>query len=87
MFKIAPFVVVPKANNDLPEIFGMEINGVNKCPVCGRKIENAKSDAQETRATKWPWHAAVYEKSDSIGFKCGGTLIQSKTVLTSGQFH
>lgn len=84
MFKITPFIVVPKASHDLPEIFGMEINGVNKCPVCGRKIENAKSATQET---KWPWHAAVYEKSDGIGFKCGGTLIQSNAVLTSGRFH
>jgi len=32
----------------------------------------------------WPWHAALYHKSGrSISYKCGGTLINNKIILTA----
>lgn len=90
MFKISIAVVVPKENFPLPEIFGMEINGEDKCPLCGSKLERLQTDSRisggdETSAVWWPWHAAIYYiTQSSFNYRCGGSMIQSNAVITAG---
>lgn len=85
------FVVLPAKNYPVPQIFGMELNGVDKCPLCGKRVESSKSVAlltggSATDAVKYPWHAAIYQiTSGSRSYKCGGSLIQTKAVLTAGE--
>lgn len=71
-----------------PEIFGFELNGVDKCPLCGKKPENLISrigNDDEFEVFEWPWQAAIYEKaSGSLFYKCSGALISSTAVATSG---
>lgn len=89
MFKTSVFVVVPNSKFSLPEIFAFELNGVEKCPLCGMKLEPSKTAALisgTANIVNWPWHANIYYVlSESISFKCGGTLIQNKAVITSGK--
>lgn len=90
LFKISVAVVVPKPSFTLPEIFGMEINGIDKCPLCGRKIAQFEtgsriSGGEESSAVKWPWHAAIYYITpSSFNYRCGGSMIQSNAVITAG---
>lgn len=70
-----------------PEIFGFELNGVDKCPLCGKKPENliSRISDDEFEVFDWPWHVAIYQKaSGSLSYKCSGALISSTAVLTSG---
>lgn len=91
MFATTVFVVVPTKSFAVPQIFGMELNGVDKCPLCGKRLESGDSTALVTAggatgAIRWPWHATIYQiKAGSFSYKCGGTLIQSKAVLTAGK--
>lgn len=78
-FKTAPMVIVPKKGSALPEVFGFEVNGVERCPNCGRKVLSTNG------AAKWPWHAVIYRiQSESLSFHCAGTLIKSNSIITAG---
>jgi hypothetical protein len=91
LFKTSVFVVVPHQGHLLPQIFGFELNEVDKCPLCGKKLEknlmSRISGGDDSDAVRWPWHSTVYQiKHGSFSYICGGTLVQSKAVLTSGEF-
>ena len=68
----------------------MELNGVEKCSVCGITFETLANDTQTSvkgPVKKWPWYAVIYLiKSETVVLKCGGTLIQSKAVITAGKY-
>lgn len=87
-FKTTVFVVVPHKGNPLPQIFGFELNGIDKCPLCGKKLENLASrisGGDDSDSIRWPWHSTVYQiRFGSFSYVCGGTLIQTKTVITAG---
>lgn len=90
MFKNAALVVTSQKNYPLPIIFSMELNDVEKCSLCGMTIETASKIDSPTGSlklsSKWPWYAVIYLiKSESVSLKCGGTLIQSKAVVTAGR--
>lgn len=86
MFTTTVFVVVPKGDSSVPQIFGMELNGVDKCPLCGKRLEDTNSGGRKTEAINWPWHATIYQiKSGSFSYKCGGTLISGSAVITAGK--
>lgn len=74
-----------------PEIFGFELNGVDKCPLCGKKPENLISrigNDDEFEVFEWPWHVAIYQKaSGSLSYKCSGALISGSAVATSGECY
>lgn len=92
MFKTTVFVVVPQKGHPLPQIFGFELNGNDKCPLCGKKLEvnlpSRIAGGDDSDSVRWPWHTTIYQiKSGSFSYICGGTLIQSKTVVTTGNFR
>lgn len=40
-------------------------------------------NGQDTTHGQWPWHAAVYQhKGYNIEYKCGGSLVGAKTIIT-----
>lgn len=91
MFKTTVFVVVPLKGHQVPQIFGFELNGIDKCPLCGKRIElnlpSRISGGEDSDAIRWPWHSTIYQiKSGSFSYICGGTLILSKAVITTGKF-
>lgn len=92
LFKISVAVIVPRKGFQLPGIFGMELNGVQRCPLCGRKLEenfqsaSRISGGQESTAVSWPFHAMLYEiTSKSLKYRCGGSLFRINAVLTAGK--
>lgn len=92
MFKTTVFVVVPHKGQPVPQIFGFELNGIDKCPLCGKRLEknlpSRISGGDDSDTIQWPWHSTVYRiKSGSFSYICGGTLIQNKAVITSGNFE
>lgn len=91
MFKSTIFVVVPHKSKQVPQIFGFEINGIDKCPLCGKRIEESVlsrvSGGDDSSAVRWPWHTTIYRiKTGSFTYICGGTLILSRAVITTGKF-
>ena len=89
IFPITSFVVVSKEGFVLPDIFGMELNGIDKCPLCGSKFDQSRSAAlslNSQNSPKWPWQASIYQITQNFIFKCAGTLIKSNAVITSGEF-
>lgn len=85
MFKTSMLVVAPKTNFPLPKIFSMELNDVEKCSLCGMTFFSDSLTLSRKADSKWPWNAAIYLiRAETVSLKCGGTLIQSKAVLTAG---
>lgn len=74
-----------------PEVFGFELNGVDKCPLCGKKLEKLFqriSGSDLVEVSQWPWHVAIYhKKGGSFSHKCNGVLIRDSVVLTTGSFE
>lgn len=93
IFPTTIFVVQPNKGFPVPQIFGIELNGVDKCPLCGKRMEITDSAAMVSgghlsNVVKWPWHASVYTITlGSFAYKCGGTMIQSKAVITAGRMN
>lgn len=91
MFPLTIFVVVPNKGHPIPQIFGMELNGVDKCPLCGKRLETVGSVAlisggSTTNAMNYPWHTTIYHiKAGSFLYKCGGTMLKSNAILTAGK--
>lgn len=59
-------------------------------PPCGRRLPNIHPlIVNGTTANRhWPWHAAIYHVTTSelipvYEYKCGGSLISSKWILTA----
>lgn len=55
-------------------------------PKCGKRLvqhEALITNGYPTKEGDWPWHSAIYhfKKLDQI-YKCGGTLISAKAVVT-----
>lgn len=60
---------------------------------CGaRQVKNSAINDEDSLNNRWPWHAAIYHVvkeqgtttgSDENDYKCGGTLINSNTLLTT----
>ncbi|CAD7084448.1 unnamed protein product [Hermetia illucens] len=54
---------------------------------CGKRILLGNpliTNAEPSRHGDWPWHAAIYHvDSGSWQYKCGGTLISSRIILTA----
>lgn len=69
----------------------MELNGVDKCPLCGKRLDNVESaplvsGRGKTNALNYPWHTTIYQiKDKAFMYKCGGTMIQSNAVITAGK--
>lgn len=63
----------------------MELNGVEKCPLCGMNSEALTNKTTKLIESKWAWHAVIYHsKFETLSLICGGTLLQSKAVITTG---
>lgn len=74
-----------------PEVFSFELNGVDKCPLCGKRMERVFqriSGSDLVEVSHWPWHTTIYhKKGGSLSFKCNGVLIRDSVVLTTGNFY
>lgn len=55
--------------------------------ACGKRLvthEALITNAFESKEGDWPWHAAIYHLTNQdIIYKCGGTLLNTNTVLTA----
>lgn len=57
-------------------------------PNCGRRLVNHEpliTNGYPSNEGAWPWHAAIYhiEMNHDIAYKCGGTVITSRSILTA----
>lgn len=56
-------------------------------PKCGKRIIKHQAlitSGFTTREGDWPWHSAIFHiQLAQLNYKCGGTLINSNTVLTA----
>lgn len=67
----------------------MQINKRTEIAACGDG--KLQEDLIDNRifyghdAQRWPWHAAIYHQFNETDFvyKCGGTLVSSKFILTA----
>uniref|UniRef100_A0A6E8W4E5 Peptidase S1 domain-containing protein n=1 Tax=Anopheles coluzzii TaxID=1518534 RepID=A0A6E8W4E5_ANOCL len=61
--------------------------GVNRL-VCGRrKVKSVYliHNGIDARPGHWPWHAVIYQRANGAEeYKCGGSIIDEDTILTSG---
>lgn len=79
-------VVLPSAGAQLPQIFGLELNGHDKCPFCGHRLQSVGliSQGREAVPSRWPWHVALfYQEGFDLAYKCGGSIIRDNAVLTA----
>lgn len=86
------FIVTGISGFPFPDIFGFELNGVDKCPLCGKKpetlIQRIGNDDDFPEVIDWPWHVAIYRKmSGSLSYRCSGALISHTAVVTSGMLQ
>lgn len=55
-------------------------------PTCGKRLvqhEGLITNGYPSKEGDWPWHAALYHVDNlEQKYKCGGTLINSNTLLT-----
>jgi hypothetical protein len=65
-----------------PEIFGFELNGIDKCTLCGQRLEDSND---RDLAKQWPWHATIYQRKKNFEYICGGTLINKRAVISSAE--
>lgn len=87
-FKISAIIVVPNKDSELPQIFGFDLNGVDKCPFCGQRLQSQSvpliGKGNITAPAKWPWHAALYyQEGFNLAYKCGGSIIRDNLVLSA----
>lgn len=87
-FKISSIIIVPNIKSDLPQLFGFELNGVDKCPFCGQRLQSQSvgliGRGNVTKPAKWPWHAALYyQEGFNLAYKCGGSIIRDNMVLSA----
>lgn len=85
-FKVSMLVVLPNEGSSVPQIFGLELNGYDKCPFCGQRLQSIGLIAMgsETTPARWPWHAALfYQDNFNLAYKCGGSIIRDNVVLTA----
>ena len=78
-FKVSSIVVVSHAGTEVPQIFGFELNKIDKCPFCGKRLQSVGiiSQGRVTTQARWPWHAALfYQGGFSLAYKCGGSIIR-----------
>jgi len=64
----------------------MHISNQRTLADCGRLQNVLASRITEGHDThRWPWHVAIYHQYNESDFeyKCGGTLLNSKFVLTA----
>lgn len=57
-----------------------------KAATCGQRIPDAKAlMINAFNASHFPWHAAIYHKEarSVLQYKCGGTVIDSISILTA----
>lgn len=55
--------------------------------TCGQRIpERMKLMTNATESNYWPWHAAIFHTKNQtvLKYKCGGTLINSNSIVTAG---
>lgn len=80
-------------------IFGIVILSNLQCKVrgdqsetetltCGRRLVKHEAlivHGNESKEGDWPWHASILhvEINQNIEFKCGGTLLNSNSILTA----
>lgn len=55
-------------------------------PQCGQRLPESvqlvfKADQAQRH---WPWHAAIFYNESVPEYRCGGTVINAKLVLTAG---
>lgn len=55
--------------------------------TCGKRLVHHNAlvvNGFSTKEGDWPWHAAIFHlSSDNFKYKCGGTLLNSNTILTA----
>jgi secreted trypsin-like serine protease len=79
-------IVLPHIESTVPQIFGFEINGHDRCPYCGFRLQSIALIAQgrQTSPARWPWHAALfYQESFNLNYKCGASIIRNNIVITA----
>lgn len=74
-------------------VFQIKVHGENKSEVnfnCGRRLVNHEAlivNGYESKEGDWPWHASILhidiDANVNIQFKCGGTLLNSNSILTA----
>lgn len=85
-FKVSAIVVLPSKGSEVPQIFGFDLNGHDKCPYCGQRLQSVGliANGHETTPARWPWHAALfYQESFKLAYKCGGSIIRDNVVLSA----
>lgn len=85
-FKVSAIVVLPNKGSEVPQLFGFELNGHDKCPFCGQRLQSVGliANGRETTPAKWPWHVALfYQEGFNLAYKCGGSIIRDNVVLTA----
>lgn len=57
----------------------------SKCGVLSYSQDNKLVIGDRTNIESWPWHAAIYgfDKDFQSTYRCGGVLINERTVVTS----
>lgn len=84
------FIVTGIIGFPFPDIFGFELNGVDKCPLCGKKTEmliQRIGDDDIPVVIEWPWHVSIYQTtSGNRAYKCNGALISHTALVSSGIF-
>lgn len=71
-------------------LINFQMNGYKqeKIPsTCGRReihYEALITNGLQSRKGEWPWHAAIYHVSiNDLKYKCGGSVLNSNSILTA----
>jgi hypothetical protein len=82
-------IKVSKKSSKIPTIASVIVSNVEQCE---RQQCGVRSDAipvivggSHVREGAWPWHTALYYRpsSDVLRYRCGSTIINAKTVVTT----
>lgn len=85
-FKVSVIVVLPNKGSEMPQMFGFELNGHDKCPFCGQRLSSVGliANGRDSTPARWPWHVALFHQEGSgLSYKCGGSIIRDNVVLTA----
>lgn len=69
--------------------FRINIHGdTSETVACGRRLVNHEAlivNGYKSKEGDWPWHASILhiEINQNIQYKCGGTLLNSNSILTA----
>lgn len=59
----------------------------NEKSTCGKRLVNHNAlvtHGQPSKEGDWPWHAAIFHyKNSDIAYRCGGTVLNSNSILTA----